>query len=81
MKSLEKRLERIEAQQVTRDYKPPYVAIIKEDGTVNVSHTNEDDFQLPNEEALKSWIESNNLNESDYIQVIIVNSQGKAPDV
>jgi hypothetical protein len=80
MKSLSKRLDRIEARSVDRDYKPPYVAIISEDG-VSVSHANEDDFTLPNENALNSWIESNNLDDSDYLKVIVINSQGKAPDV
>ncbi|MFH5885501.1 hypothetical protein ACG2F4_14415 [Halalkalibaculum sp. DA3122] len=81
MKSLRKRLQKIEQRNRQKERPAPFVAIIKEDGTVTVSHTNEDDFTLPNEEALRSWIVDNNLNESDYLRVIIVNSQGKAPDV
>jgi hypothetical protein len=80
MKSLEKRLSEIEEEMKPKEEKPSaYVAIISEDGTVSVSHADEDDFTLPNEEALDKWIEENNLDESDYIRVIVVRSQGKAP--
>lgn len=84
MKSLQKRLEKIEARNVGKDYKPPYLAIVSNDGTVNVSHVDEDDFQLPNKEALDNWMEDNNLNESDCLKVIVVNSRnakGKPPEV
>lgn len=81
MKSLERRLDKIEARKVQEEYKPPYVAIVSQDGTVKVSHTNEDNFQLPSKAAFNSWIEDNNLNETDYLSVILVNSQGKQPTV
>lgn len=59
-----------------------YVAIIEEDGTVNISHAYREDIQLESEQKLQEWIKANNLNKGDYIKVIVVNSnniEGEKP--
>lgn len=59
----------------------PYVAIVKDDGSVKVQHSERDNIEFPSKDAFKSWIKDNNLDSSDHLQVITVNSQGKMPQV
>lgn len=81
MKSLEKRLQEIEQANQPKEEKPlAHVAVVNPDGSVTVKRPNNGgSFQLPNEAALESWVKENQLNEHDYIKVIIVNSQGREP--
>lgn len=81
MTSLEKRINRIEQQESHKKRPKPYIAIVNTDGKVNVSHADEDDFQLPNEKAFQSWADDNNLDNSEHLEVIFVKPQGKEPDV
>lgn len=81
MRSLEKRLQEIEQANKPKEEKPAaHVAIIKTDGSVTVQRPNNSgSFQLPNEAALEQWVKDNQVSESDYLKVIIVNSQGREP--
>ena len=82
MKSQSKRIDDLEALYAPPKDRPiPYLAIIKYDGTVDVSHSKEDDFTLPSEQAFRKWIEENEIGESEFLEVLVVNPQGKQPEV
>ena len=82
MKSLSKRVDEIEALYGEPESKPAaHVAMVKTDGSVTVKKPNNSgSFQLPNEEALDSWMNDNEM-QGRCLKVIVVNSQGKMPKV
>jgi len=83
MKSLENRVNAMESLYSEPKEKPAaHVAMIDTDGSVTVKKPNNaGSFELPNKKALDTWIEENGLNEDNFIRVIVVNSEGKHPNV
>lgn len=75
------RLDKLLYDFESQKQRPPYVAIIKNDGSVAVRHSQRDDMEFPDRKALDQWIDDNNLDKYDYLKIIIVNSQGKMPQV
>jgi len=82
MKSLNKRVDVIESLYSKPEEKPAlHVAMIDTDGSVTVKKPNNSgSFQLPNEEALDSWMNDNEM-QGRCLKVVIVNSQGKKPEI
>ena len=76
MMQFDKRLSQIEAKMKPKEEKPAaHVAMIQEEGKVTVMRPRgEGSFQLQSEKALQTWMEDNQVNEDQFIKVIIVNS-------
>lgn len=79
MKAISKRLEAIEERTHTRERPTAWVATIKVNGKVELTHSDSDTVHLDNREELQEFIIENDLQDWQVLIVNIVNAQGEQP--